>query len=207
MPLRGQNSSWHILYIFMKKFVFPRMLNRGQKEECQIYSAQKTQFQLWCQSMGWSVNNVHSTWSKYLSHVNGRFLQWSEIAFGRVWQLTFADNIIYSGHISCIQYRSVRKYAYYAIFHSYYSLFPFSFFYFSPCLRASRLSFLLPFLPYNNALSVLSAGFSLVSSPFQGEVVKELMLPFKCRFWVLTWHAVDSRERQTFIFQKPRTHV
>lgn len=60
------------------------MLNRGKKEECQIYSMQKAQFQLWCRFMVLSINNVYSALSKYLSHVNGRFVEWSEIGFGHV---------------------------------------------------------------------------------------------------------------------------
>lgn len=122
MPVRGQSSSWHSLYILMKNLIFPRVLNRGWREECQIYSAWKAQFQLWCQTMGQRINNVHSAQSKYLSHVNGTFVQGSERGFCHTQQLTFSDNIIYSEHISYIQYCLVREYA---IFHSYFILFPF----------------------------------------------------------------------------------
>lgn len=122
MPVRGQSSSWHSLYILMKNLIFPRVLNRGWREECQIYSAWKVQFQLWCQTMSQSINNVHSAQSKYLSHVNGKYVQWSKRGCCHIQQLTFSDNIIYSECISYIQYCLVRKYG---IFHSYFILFPF----------------------------------------------------------------------------------
>lgn len=157
MPVRGQIHLGTRVHIHKEICFFPRMLNRGRKEECQIYSAWKAQFQPWCQSMGWGINNVHAAWSKYLCHVNARFVKWTEIEPLQI-------KIIYSGHISCVQCHSVWKYARCTIFQFYFPMFPFSFslsFSLFPVLEPLLCPSLLSFLTVN-ALRLLSAEISLI---------------------------------------------